>query len=98
MANAILHLTEFKKQAALIKEFGEGNAHLVWVMSMCLDEPDARSLGVDCLTDQPNDKKLDFIYLDTEEGRLVFAQGFYSEKNGVSAPANKASDLNTAAA
>lgn len=98
MASAIIHLNEFKKQEVLIKEFGEGNAHLVWVMSMYLDEPDASSLAVDCLTDQPNDKKLDFVYLDTEDGRLVFAQGFYSEKNASSAPANKASDLNTAAA
>lgn len=98
MANAIVHLAEFKQQEALIKQFGEGNAHLIWVMSMYLDEPDAKVLGVDCLTDQPNDKKLDFIFLDSEDRRLVFAQGYYSEKNGGSAPANKASDLNTAAA
>lgn len=98
MAGAMVHIDEFKQQQVLITQFGEGNAHLVWVMSMYLDEPDSNMLGVDCLTDQPNDKKLDFVFLDTEDRRLVFAQGFYSEKNGGSAPANKASDLNTAAA
>ena len=98
MAGAMVHIDEFKRQTDLIAQFGEGNAHLIWVMSMYLDEPDSKMLGVDCLTDQPNDKKLDFVFLDTEDRRLVFAQGFYSEKNGGSAPANKASDLNTAAA
>jgi hypothetical protein len=98
MPNAMVHIKEFKHQAELLNQFGEGNAHLVWVMSMYLDEPDSKMLGIDCLTDQPNDKKLDFVFLDTEDRRLVFAQGFYSEKNGGGAPANKASDLNTAAA
>ena len=94
MPNAMVHIKEFKHQAELLNQFGEGNAHLVWVMSMYLDEPDSKMLGIDCLTDQPNDKKLDFVFLDTEDRRLVFAQGFYSEKNGGGAPANKASDLN----
>jgi hypothetical protein len=48
--------------------------------------------------DGPDDKKIDFIYLDTDAGRIIFAQGFYSDKKKDSAPANKASDLNTAAA
>lgn len=98
LPNGIVHLAEFKKQSELIKRFGEGNAHLVWVMGMHLDEPDAIQLGIDCLTDQPNDKKLDFINLDVDAKRVVFAQGYYSNKAGGSAPANKASDLNTAAA
>jgi hypothetical protein len=65
---------------------------------MYLDEPDPEQLGVDCLTDQPNDKKLDFVYLDDEGRRIVFAQGYCAEKPIGTAPANKASDLNTAAA
>ncbi len=57
----MLHLDDFENQVALHDHFGKGNAHLVWVMSMYLDEPDPEQLGIDCLTDQPNDKKLDFI-------------------------------------
>jgi hypothetical protein len=94
----MLHSDEFEKQTDLHARFGKGNAHLVWVMSMYLDEPDPEQLGVDCLTDQPNDKKLDFIYLDRDDRRVVFAQGYFTDKNGGAAPANKASDLNTAAA
>jgi len=94
----MLHIDDFKAQGKLKKRFGVGNAHLVWVMSMYLDEPDPEQLGVDCLTDHPNDKKLDFIFLDQDGRRVVFGQGYYSEKTGGTAPGNKASDLNTAAA
>lgn len=94
----MLHLDAFNGETKLHAQFGRGNAHLVWVMSMYLDEPDPRQLGVDCLTDQPNDKKLDFVYLDADARRIVFAQGYCAEKLGGAAPSNKASDLNTAAA
>ena len=82
----------------MVESFGEGNAHLVWVMSMYLDVPDSMQLGIDSLTDGPNDKKLDFLHLDADNRRIVFVQGYYSSKKGAEAPANKASDLNTAAA
>ncbi|MFM0742297.1 AIPR family protein, partial [Paraburkholderia xenovorans] len=100
MKNHVLHIDDFAKddKNPLKARFGEGNAHLIWVMSMYLDEPAAEQLGIDCLTDQPNDKKLDFIYLDPDSRRLVFAQGYYTKKIGGTAPGNKASDLNTAAA
>ncbi|UGW99556.1 AIPR family protein [Pseudomonas aeruginosa] len=100
MSKNLLHVEEFngQNQNALKVKFGDGKAHLIWVMSMYLDEPNAEQLGVDCLTDQPNDKKLDFVYLNPDERRLVFAQGYYTQKVGGTAPANKASDLNTAAA
>lgn len=94
----MLHLDDFKSQKHLHQRFGTNNAHLLWAMSMYLDEPDPDQLGVDCLTDQPNDKKLDFLFLDTDSRRIVFAQGYFTEKLGGTAPANKASDLNTAAA
>lgn len=93
-----LHLDALKKQQDLVTAFGESNAHLVWAMSMYLDVPDALQLGIDSLTDGPNDKKLDFLYLDTENRRIVFAQGYCSMKKSGEAPSNKASDLNTAAA
>lgn len=92
------HLTAFKAQEGLISELGEGNAHLIWSMAMYLDEPDTNKLAADCLTDGFKDKKIDFLSLDYDNKRLVFAQGFYSKKTNDSAPANKASDLNTASA
>lgn len=96
--STFIHLDAFNKQVTLTDTFGFGNAHLVWVMSMYLDVPDSMQLGVDSLTDGPNDKKLDFLYLDTDNRRIVFVQGYFSSKKGNEAPANKASDLNTAAA
>ena len=96
--SSFIHLDAFKKNVLLTKKFGTGNAHLVWVMGMYLDVPDSLQLGVDSLTDGPNDKKLDFLHLDSDNRRIVFAQGYFSSKKGAEAPANKASDLNTAAA
>lgn len=88
----------FRANAALIKQLGEGNAHLVWTMALYLEEPDFEALASEALTDGPNDKKLDFIYLDRDAKRIVFAQGYFGTAKKDAAPANKASDLNTAAA
>jgi hypothetical protein len=57
------------------------------------------ALASEALTDGHDDKKIDFIYLDRDGKRVVFAQGYYTQNTGkTSAPSNKASDLNTAAA
>lgn len=96
--SSFVHLDAFAKQSELVDTFGSGNAHLVWVMSMYLDVPDPIQLGIDSLTDGPNDKKLDFLHLDSDNRRIVFAQGYCAVKKNGEAPANKASDLNTAAA
>jgi hypothetical protein len=92
------HLTSFATHTQLIQAFGEGNAHLIWTLSMYLDYPDEMQLGSESLTDGANDKKIDFIRLDRDLNKIVFAQGYYATKKNDSAPANKASDLNTAAA
>lgn len=67
-------------------------------MARYLEDADVNALAAVALTDGPNDKKIDFIYLDHDAKRLVFTQGYFSSKPHDSAPANKASDLNTAAA
>jgi hypothetical protein len=92
------HIETFKKQKELINEFGEGNAHLTWVMSLYLDHPSPITLGSEGITDGGDDKKIDFIKLDYDLRKIVFAQGYYTNKSVDSAPANKASDLNTASA
>lgn len=92
------HLAVFKANLALIEKFGEGNAHLIWTLSMYLDFQDNFQLGSESLTDGSDDKKIDFIRLDRDLNKIVFAQGYYASKKNDSAPANKASDLNTAGA
>ena len=96
---AMAYENAFRSNSALVKALGEGNAHLVWVLGLYLEEPDLENLASEALTDGSNDKKIDFIYLDRDGKRILFAQGYYSQNLGKnSAPANKASDLNTAAA
>jgi hypothetical protein len=67
-------------------------------MAMYLEEPDVEGLASEALTDGPDDKKIDFIYIDRDAKRIVFAQGYHGTAKKDAAPANKASDLNTAAA
>jgi hypothetical protein len=88
----------FRKSTALIAKLGEEKAHTVWAMARYLEEPDLEALAATALTDGPDDKKIDFIYLDHDDKRLVLTQGYFASKPRDSAPANKASDLNTAAA
>jgi hypothetical protein len=92
------YMAAFKANEGLIKRLGETNAHLAWAMGLYLEEPDVEALASEGITDGANDKKIDFIYLDRDAKRVIFAQGFLSNSAKDSAPANKASDLNTAAA
>lgn len=87
-----------KTRTGLVERIGEANAHLVLAIALFLEEPDVLALASEGLTDGGNDKKIDFMYHDKDARRLVFAQGYLSTKAKDSAPANKASDLNTAAA
>lgn len=72
--------------------------HLAWAIALYLEEPDVEALASEGITDGPNDKKIDFIYFDKDGKRLIFAQGYFATTAKDAAPANKASDLNTAAA
>ena len=92
------YLTAFNRNSELIKRLGESNAHLVWAVALYLEEPDVEALASEGITDGPNDKKIDFIYFDKDGKRLIFAQGYFATTAKNLAPANKASDLNTAAA
>lgn len=92
------YINTFKSETALIENYGEGNAFLIWVMGLYLDCSDLAALGDESLTDQFDDKKIDFLRIDDERRKIYIVQGYYSKKEKDSAPANKASDLNTAAA
>ncbi|WP_076885077.1 AIPR family protein [Burkholderia pseudomallei] len=92
------YIDAFKANTALIQSLGEGNAYLVWVVAMYLEEPDIEALASEALTDGPDDKKIDLIYVDRDSRRILFAQGYLGTGKKDAAPANKASDLNTASA
>ena len=55
------------------------------------------SVAVDTITDGSDDKKCDLVYIDQDKRVAIVAQCFLTSKTNASAPANKASDLNTAA-
>jgi len=75
------------------------NALPLFAMALYLDEEDLASFAVESLTDHPADKKADIIYINEAEGVACVAQGLTGQDWGKQeAPANKASDLNTAAA
>lgn len=92
------YISTFKTESKLIANYGEGNAFLVWVMGLYLDYSDLDELAEMSLTDQGDDKKIDFLHVDDELQKIYVVQGYYSKKDKDGAPANKASDLNTAAA
>ena len=75
------------------------NALPLFAVGLHLRVEDLASFAIDSLTDSPNDKKADIIYIDEAEGIACIAQGTTAADWGKpEAPANKASDLNTAAA
>ena len=75
------------------------NALPLFAVGLHLRVEDLASFATDSLTDSPNDKKADIIYVDEAEGIACIAQGMTAVDWGKpEAPANKASDLNTAAA
>ena len=88
----------FAASTTLIKSLGESNAFLIWAMGLYLDEPDMDELASECLTDDSDDKKIDFIKLDEDRKTIFFAQGYFSKRKVEAAPSNKAADLNTASA
>ena len=57
---------------------------------------DLHSIAAEAITDGSDDKKCDILHIDLEEEIAVIAQCYKCSKQKPSAPANKASDLNTA--
>jgi hypothetical protein len=57
---------------------------------------DLDTVAADAITDGADDKKCDIVFLDIDNGYAVVAQCYLSAKQRKEAPANKASDLNTA--
>jgi hypothetical protein len=56
---------------------------------------DLASIGADAITDGSDDKKLDMVFINTEERYAVISQCYFCCSDKPCAPSNKASDLNT---
>lgn len=85
----------------LANQFDESRGYLLYAMGLELGTDDYEALNRDCVIDggDENDRKVDFFYLDTGSRRAVVAQSYFRlDWNRPEAPAQKASDLNTARA
>lgn len=91
-----------------LKKFGD-NGILLYALDLRFSVSDIDSVAAESLTDGSDDKKCDLVYIDKDNELAVIAQGYYSSKKPklakgaksgkkarLTAPANKASDLNTA--
>ena len=75
------------------------NALPLFAVGLHLGVEDLANFATESLTDSPNDKKADIIYINEAEGIACIAQGTTAAEWGKpEAPANKASALNAAVA
>lgn len=80
-----------------LAKFGD-NDLLLFALELNQNIDDIELIANDALTDGPDDKKSDLIYVNRETGKVIIAQAY--KKSGSTdtiASSNKASDLNTAA-
>lgn len=80
-----------------LEKYGD-NALLLFTLQLRFEIEDIDAVAINSVTDGPNDKKCDLVYVDKESQIAVIAQGYWCKKTALpnEAPANKASDLNTA--
>ena len=87
----------FESEAVL--QSYDNNALPLFAVGLHLGVEDFSTFANESLTDSPNDKKADIIYINEAEGVACIAQGTTAAEWGkAEASANKASDLNTASA
>jgi hypothetical protein len=68
----------------------------VFAINLRFDLDDIQTIASEAITGGGDDKKCDVLYVDKERQVGVIAQCYISNKPRPAAPANKASDLNTA--
>lgn len=78
-----------------LKQYGD-NALGLFSLALRFGVDDLITVAANSITDGGDDKKCDIIYIDKDEQIVVIAQCYLASKLKASAPANKASDLNTA--
>ena len=70
----------------------------VFALNLRFGLDDVRTIASEAITGGGDDKKCDIIYVDKEREIAVLAQCYLAKTPKPAAPANKASDLNTALA
>ena len=78
-----------------LERYGDNGIGL-FALALRFGLDDLDTVASESLTDGNDDKKVDFVHIDRDEGVAVIAQCYMSAKPVASAPSNKASDLNTA--
>lgn len=68
----------------------------VFAINLRFDLDDIQTIVSEAITGGGDDKKCDVLYVDKERQMAVIAQCYISKRSRPAAPANKASDLNTA--
>lgn len=71
------------------------NALGLFALALRFGIEDLETTATDSITDGSDDKKCDIVHVNTDEEYAVIAQCYMARKEKKSAPANKASDLNT---
>lgn len=87
-------INDYESLNELKEDFGD-NALALYALSLRFEVDDLKSVGLESITDGSDDKKLDMIYINTEDHFAVVSQCYFSHKESKSAKGNKASDLNT---
>jgi len=96
MAKSQLTFQDYLEQETEYKKYGKNNL-AVFALSMYLGIDDVGEFVSNSWTEDDDDKKIDVFYIDLKESRAAIVQVYIADKFGVrTAPANKASDLNTA--
>jgi hypothetical protein len=89
-------MSNWKSAYESLTELSEYNDNALGLFALGLKFglDDLASIGVDAITDGSHDKKIDMVFINTEEQYAVVGQCYFSSKDKEGAPSNKASDLN----
>ncbi|MFB7542637.1 AIPR family protein [Streptomyces zaomyceticus] len=84
------------QKRADLNQYGS-NKRLLFALQLMFDIEDIGTVAATSLTDHPNDKSCDLLYIDRGAGRVVLAQGYESENTTkLQAPGRKAATLHQA--
>jgi len=97
MLGSSTHWTGAFESREDLAKYGD-NALGLFALALRFGSDDLDSIAADSITDGSDDKKCDMIVVNYDEEIAVVAQCYFSAKERKAAPANKASDLNTAVA
>lgn len=68
----------------------------LYALQLSLDIEDIHTVAASALTDGPDDKSCDVVYVDQSAGRVVIIQGYEATVERLQAPQNKAASLHQA--